>query len=297
MQEDTHGNGMYSHSQKAFHVNNLFMPGIVTDNRVPECLGRVRVQLDLLSPGCVSPWYPMGGRWTGGGHGFWTLPDIGTQVLVAFPDGDKRHGIVLGCLYDEKHLPPRDKPGKENRQHAVPDKKPPHRDNRRSGQGRNKHRKRGWKNALCPGQEEWNPDSERARGHKNKLQKAQDRIRQECRAGRKEEGVCLLRRRSRSKQQQGNKNNMRQECWHGREGHKTCRKQRRVRGRKADGGAGRQSNGHGRAHNGIPSGPGTTTAPLPHPFIGKLNDGLSDDVSIDNMSRCLCSFNCNNINQ
>lgn len=30
----------------------------------------------------------------------------------------------------------------------------------------------------------------------------------------------------------------------------------------------------------IPSGPSTTTAPLPHPFIGKLNDGLSDDVSI-----------------
>lgn len=113
MQEDTHGNGMYSHSQKAFHVNNLFMPGIVADNRDLECLGRVRVQLDLLSPGCASPWYPMGGRWTGGGHGFWTLPDIGTQVLVAFPAGDKRHGIVLGCLYDEKHLPPETSPEKK----------------------------------------------------------------------------------------------------------------------------------------------------------------------------------------
>lgn len=109
-QEDTHGNGMYSHKQKSFHVNNPFMPGIVTDNRDPECLGRVRVQLDLLSPGCVSPWCQMGGRWTGGGHGFWTLPDIGTLVLVAFPAGDKRHGIVLGCLYDEKHLPTKTSP-------------------------------------------------------------------------------------------------------------------------------------------------------------------------------------------
>ena len=30
----------------------------------------------------------------------------------------------------------------------------------------------------------------------------------------------------------------------------------------------------------IPSGPSTTTAPLPHPFIGKINDKVSEDVKI-----------------
>ncbi len=36
----------------------------------------------------------------------WILPDIGTQVLVFFPEGDHEHGVVAGCVYDEKHLPP-----------------------------------------------------------------------------------------------------------------------------------------------------------------------------------------------
>lgn len=295
MQEDTHGNGMYSHSQKAFHVNNLFMPGIVADNRDLECLGRVRVQLDLLSPGCASPWYPMGGRWTGGGHGFWTLPDIGTQVLVAFPAGDKRHGIVLGCLYDEKHLPPETSPEKKTDSMLYQTRS--HRIEITDGAGK----------------EEISIESAAGKmrcvlDKKNGIQIVNGLrdIKINCRKlktasgknveldGKKKVSVSCDGAAGASSSK-GTKITCDKNA--GMEGHKTCRKQRRVRGRKADGGAGRQSNGHGRAHNGIPSGPGTTTAPLPHPFIGKLNDGLSDDVSIDNMSRCLCSFNCNNINQ
>ena len=30
----------------------------------------------------------------------------------------------------------------------------------------------------------------------------------------------------------------------------------------------------------VPSGPSTTTVPIPHPFIGKINDEISDDVKI-----------------
>ena len=37
----------------------------------------------------------------------------------------------------------------------------------------------------------------------------------------------------------------------------------------------------------VPSGTGTTTAPLPHPFMGKLDDGLSDDVSIGDKKAAL----------
>ncbi len=109
------GMNIYEFHQKKFHEGNPFVYGIVVDNKDPDCLGRVRVQMDLLSPGCVGPWYHFSGSWRNNGCGFWALPDIGTQVLVCFPYGDYTHGIVLGCIYDEKHLPPKqdvDKPNK-----------------------------------------------------------------------------------------------------------------------------------------------------------------------------------------
>ena len=97
----------YSDAQARYDQDAPFVWGVVVDNKDPECLGRVRVSMDLVSPGCVSPWYQLSGRWTGNGRGFWELPAIGTQVVVAFPYGNYSRGVVLGCVYDEKHLPPK----------------------------------------------------------------------------------------------------------------------------------------------------------------------------------------------
>lgn len=80
--------------------------GIVADNKDPECLGRLRVQLPLVGGSTVSPWYQPLNIWAGDGHGIWSLPDIGTQVLVCFPYGSRSQGIVLGCIYDMNHRPP-----------------------------------------------------------------------------------------------------------------------------------------------------------------------------------------------
>ena len=84
--------------------------GIVADNKDPECLGRLRVQLPLVGGGTVSPWYQPLNIWAGDGHGIWSLPDIGTQVLVCFPYGSRSQGIVLGCIYDMNHRPPESSP-------------------------------------------------------------------------------------------------------------------------------------------------------------------------------------------
>ena len=70
--------------------------GIIADNRDPEFLGRVRVYLPLVSPGCMSPWYQIAGQNKKNKSGWWVLPDIGTQVVVCFPCKSRTHGVVLG---------------------------------------------------------------------------------------------------------------------------------------------------------------------------------------------------------
>ena len=279
-QEDTQGNGMYSHSQKAFHGDNPFTLGIVTDNRDPECLGRVRVLLDLLSPGCVSPWYQMSGRWTGGGHGFWMLPDIGTQVLVAFPAGDKSHGIVLGCLYNEKHLPPETSPEKKADSMLYQTRN--HRIEITDDAG-----KEGISIESAAGKMRCVLDKENGIQIANGLGDIKIN--------------CRKLKVSPSKSMELNGTKMVSVSCDGATGIKsgkgskiTCDKNVGIEGKniKLNGSSGVCAEGKQMAAQDdrvmgmdvhimvIPSGSSTTTAPLPHPFIGKLDDGLSDDVSI-----------------
>jgi uncharacterized protein involved in type VI secretion and phage assembly len=48
----------------------------------------------------------------GAGKGVVSLPEVGDQVLVALPDGDSSHGIVLGGVYGPEG-PPHDARGGE----------------------------------------------------------------------------------------------------------------------------------------------------------------------------------------
>lgn len=285
-QEDIHGNGIYSHRQKAFQEDNPFMPGIVADNRDPECLGRVRVQLDLLSPGCVSPWYPMGGRWTGGGQGLWSLPDIGTQVLVAFPDGDKSRGIVLGSLYDEKHLPTETSSEKKADSMLLQTRN--HRIEITDDAG-----KEGISIESAAGKMRCVLDK------KNGIQIANELgdIKINCRKLKIAAGNNV--------ELNGKKVAVSCDGTTGASSSKgtkiTCDKDVGIEGKniKLNGSSGVCAEGKQMAAQDdrvmgmdvhimvIPSGPSTTTAPLPHPFMGKLDDGLSDDVSIGDKKAAL----------
>ena len=285
-QEDIHGNGIYSHRQKAFHVNNPFTLGIVADNRDPECLGRVRVQLDLLSPGCVSPWYLMGGRWTGGGQGLWSLPDIGTQVLVAFPDGDKSRGIVLGSLYDEKHLPPETSSEKKADSMLLQTRN--HRIEITDDAG-----KEGISIESAAGKMRCVLDK------KNGIQIANELgdIKINCRKLKIASGNNV--------ELNGKKVSVSCDGATGIKSGKgtkiTCDKNVGIEGKniKLNGSSGVCAEGKQMAAQDdrvmgmdvhimvIPSGPGTTTVPLPHPFMGKLDDGLSDDVIIGDKKAAL----------
>jgi len=78
--------------------------GIVIDPLDPLLLGRVQVQLPFVDFLDLSPWariaVPMAGQFSG----FYCLPKIGDEVLVAFEQGDLNVPYVIGSLWNG--LPP-----------------------------------------------------------------------------------------------------------------------------------------------------------------------------------------------
>ena len=100
-------NGVAEFETRLFRENCPPTYGIVVDNKDPECLGRLRVQLPLVGGGTISPWYQTLNMWASNEQGLWCLPNVGTQVVVCFPYGDRAQGIVLGCIYDMQHKPPK----------------------------------------------------------------------------------------------------------------------------------------------------------------------------------------------
>ncbi len=88
--------------------------GTVVDNKDPQCLGRVRVACDTIAPGAVTPWIQIIALGATNKTGWWQLPDIGTQVVLGFVGKGHNNPVVLGCIYDLKHLPPEHTPKKES---------------------------------------------------------------------------------------------------------------------------------------------------------------------------------------
>lgn len=80
--------------------------GVVTNNRDPDDLGRVKVRFPWLSDAEESHWariaVPMGGK----ERGTYFLPEVDDEVLVAFEHGNPCFPYVLGALWNGKDAPP-----------------------------------------------------------------------------------------------------------------------------------------------------------------------------------------------
>ncbi len=85
--------------------------GIVTDNKDPEKLGRVKVKMPILSEKDTTFWVPIVMPGAGKNRGWFFIPEVEDEVLVMFEHGDVNRPLVIGALWGGKDKPPDKNPG------------------------------------------------------------------------------------------------------------------------------------------------------------------------------------------
>ena len=89
-------------------ISNGNIHGIVTgtvkENYNKDFPGKVRIELFLGENGKnVTGWIPVMSSYAGTNHGSYILPEVGSEVVVAFQMGDRNRPIVLGSLWSDKN--------------------------------------------------------------------------------------------------------------------------------------------------------------------------------------------------
>lgn len=80
--------------------------GVVTDNRDPQSLGRVKVRFPWLPNPEDTFWAMIAVPMAGKERGTYFLPEIDDTVLVAFAHGDPSRPYILGALWTKSAPPP-----------------------------------------------------------------------------------------------------------------------------------------------------------------------------------------------
>ncbi|RQP21477.1 phage baseplate assembly protein V [Piscinibacter terrae] len=99
-------------------VHALAMPylGRVTDVNDPQNLARVKVELYALdTSNDVAMWARVASPFAGDKRGGFFIPQEGDEVLVVFVNGDARHPVVVGGLWNGSASPPESLNGKVDR--------------------------------------------------------------------------------------------------------------------------------------------------------------------------------------
>ncbi|HOP07516.1 MAG TPA: type VI secretion system Vgr family protein [candidate division Zixibacteria bacterium] len=86
---------------------------IVTGTDDPENMGRVKVKFSWTVDGQQAEpdyWIRMITPHAGAERGFFALPELGDEVIVAFEGGDPDRPVILGCMWNGKDNPPTNHP-------------------------------------------------------------------------------------------------------------------------------------------------------------------------------------------
>ena len=88
--------------------------GVVTDNKDPSKLGRVKVKLPILSETETTYWVPIVMSGAGKNRGWFFIPEPEHEVLVVFEHGDLNRPLIIGSLWNGKDTPPSDNKNGKN---------------------------------------------------------------------------------------------------------------------------------------------------------------------------------------
>ncbi|WP_255221651.1 phage baseplate assembly protein V [Rhodococcus wratislaviensis] len=83
--------------------------GLVASLDDPQSQGRIKLRFPWLAEdGADSGWAPIVNPMAGKERGFYYMPEVDDEVLVAFEHGDINHPFVVGFLHNGVDLPPFD---------------------------------------------------------------------------------------------------------------------------------------------------------------------------------------------
>jgi len=94
------------------------MVGIVTDNKDPQKLGRVKIKFPIISEKDTSWWSPIVMLGAGKNRGWFFIPEINDEVLCVFEQGELDRPLVVGAMWNGKDKPP-DKNGGANERRMI----------------------------------------------------------------------------------------------------------------------------------------------------------------------------------
>ncbi len=102
---------MNGRSHSGLYNNRIsgVVPALVTNQKDPLDLGRVKVKYPWMPSsggGIESDWVRVAAPGAGKNRGFYWIPEVGDEVLVAFEHGDPHRPYIVGALWNQKDLPP-----------------------------------------------------------------------------------------------------------------------------------------------------------------------------------------------
>lgn len=115
----------FSTMQKMFNParsgNRFFgvMVGIVTNNVDPEGMGRIKVRFPWLSDNDESHWARVVSPMAGNNRGFYFLPEVDDEVLIAFEQGLVEMPYIMGSLWNGVDQPPESNANGENNKRTI----------------------------------------------------------------------------------------------------------------------------------------------------------------------------------
>jgi len=93
--------------------------GIVTNNKDPDDLHRVKVRFPWLSNDVESHWARVAAPMAGKNRGAYFLTEVDDEVLVAFEHGQVDHPYVVGSLWNGKYNAPESNADGENNHRTL----------------------------------------------------------------------------------------------------------------------------------------------------------------------------------